>query len=89
MRAGTGESASIRRLVGGLTLALVMVVSKLLSCCYSRPFSLLSCAARPSIAIVGIIVEFMVIVIMVMYVVVVVLNVVHVMCGTVVIPSPM
>ena len=47
------------------------------------------CATRPSIAIVGIIFMFKVIVVIVMYMVIVVQNVVHVMCGTVVIASPM
>ena len=77
------------------TLALVIVVGKLSACCHSRPFlsafaaSLLSCATRPSIAIVFINVIIINIVIIVIVVIVVVmmivaLMVVHVMCKIVV-----
>ena len=73
-----GTSIACRN-VGGCTLALVIVLGKPLAGCHSRPFSsalcaatTLSCAARPSIAIVCVVLMVVVVVVSISVIVIIV-----------------
>ena len=79
-----GGSSIACRSVGGSTLALVIVLGKPFAGCHSRPLSsalcaatTLSCAARPSIAIVCVVLM-VVVVINVIVIIVSIIVVVHV-----------
>ena len=69
-----GSNIASRMVGGGFALALVIMLSKPFAGCHSCPF-LLSCAARPSIAIVSIGIIIIVIIIIIIIIIIIVVNV--------------